>query len=85
MVATTAIFEAEFTDICFAGFIENGFTNRKHCVLLIFTPHHVAGNITLLEESIDHETVAGVNCVFVTKVEDDQIFIDAGATFNLFT
>src|SRR3990167_10831138 len=50
VVSAATIFQAEFTNIGFAGFIQNGFTDGKNSILLILTPHDMAGNIALLEK-----------------------------------
>ena len=83
VMAATAVTQADGSDVDGRTAIEDRLADREDRVLLLHAPHDVNRDVAFGEQGIDDEAVAGVDHLFVAKIDERELAVDRGAAANL--
>jgi len=83
LVSASSVFQQHCTEIGFRGPVENGFTYGKACNASARTPQQTQGDITIGVQGINHESVANINGIFFTQIDDHQVIMHCGTPDQL--
>ena len=82
-MATATIGQAQGANISLATAIHDGTTYGKNRIDLVATPYDVNRNIALVEQGINHESIAGVDGFLIAQVQYHQVAMYDGAVLDL--
>ena len=82
-MSAAAVAEAELADIDLACLVDDRFADHDRGVLLLEAPRDVNADLNLRPHSIDHETVAGINGLERSQVQNSNLSVDLNVVLEL--
>ena len=72
-MSAAAIGQTQISNVVIGCTIDNGLTNHYRRVLLLESPSYMNRQLSLRIQCINHETVSGIDHVFITKIQDNYL------------
>src|SRR5712691_2272228 len=84
-MSAAAIRKTDRPDINRRGSVDGRLAYGKNGVLPFDAPEYMHGDTALGKQSVDHESVARIDDLLIAEIQDDKIFVNAGAAEDLLT
>src|SRR5438874_11698223 len=84
-MSTAAVRKAELADIDRRASVDDRLADGEDSILLLDAPEDMHGHPAPRKQPVDHESIARINGLLFPKIEDDKVFVNAGAAQDLLT